>query len=1039
MNTNRRLLIGAVALAIAGPIAGLANFVFHAIAARALGPAAYGGLTSLLVLTVTVAVPAAAVQITLARSLLSGASSAQRMLRTAIRVAFGVGSVTALLSPVLASVLQLGSVLPIAALVGYLAATVVGIVPKAILVADERFVPLAGATLLGVALRLGIGALWLANGGGLVAAVLAGSIAEVAATAWLLWTTRSDRRSVAQVSASSWRSLLGPVLGLGALWCFLAVDTVVARVALEPETAGWYAAAAVLSRAVLFLPQTIATAAFARLADPLTRARALAWATAAALGVAVVSVAGLMIAGELLFRIVFGSGFSFDRQLLVVLGSSVAVVSVINVWIHARIAYGQPTGLRSIAMLLAATAGAVPAAAVSTYALGWWMLASAVFGLFVFRPRSAVAAPFPDPTVIPQAGNIEVSIVLPAYDVGKVLAQHLLAVERTLAHSTTSFEIIVVDDGSTDDTFEVAEAAGGPCTRVVRTPHRGKGAALRTGMAEARGDYIGFLDADGDIRAEVLGDLLSAAREPGTDGAVAVKRDMVTRGLPRRIGSIGYKILSRVVLAVDVHDTQTGAKVFHRTTVAAVLPWTEQRGFAWDAEFLAIARRLGFREFAEVTVDVGTSATSIRLSTVWAMFLSTIRIGARTAMIQRYPGSAEAHRHTNHRPDEPTPLGSHADGHTAEVPTSICGARHRILVLNWKCLRHPAAGGAEVFTHEVMRRWAALGHDVTLFTAAVDGLPESDVHDGYRVVRRGTRFSVYREARTYLWDNHRRFDIVVDEVNTRPFEAPLWSDVPVVAHIHQLARDVWFKEMPAPVAMAGRYVMEPTWLRAYRDTVVTTISDSSARSLRGAGLGRVINVGVGITLPDELPPPAKGLEPTVAFVGRMVSAKRPLDAIAGFAQARATLGGGRLRIVGDGPIAPLVAAAAARTPGVEYLGRVSEDDKFRILGESHALVVTSVREGWGLVVDEAAAMGAHAVGYRVPGLIDSIPAAGGTLVDPTPSALGATLAHLLPGLVERPQVPMRGGASDWDEVARRLLSVIDAVTTAPQLELTGAP
>ncbi|MGH8873791.1 MAG: glycosyltransferase, partial [Acidimicrobiia bacterium] len=73
----------------------------------------------------------------------------------------------------------------------------------------------------------------------------------------------------------------------------------------------------------------------------------------------------------------------------------------------------------------------------------------------------------------------------------------------------------------------------------------------------------------------------------------------------------------------------------------------------------------------------------------------------------------------------------------------------RILVMNWKDLAHPAAGGAEVFTHEVTRRWAAWGHEVTLFCAAADGRPTTERIERVRVVRRGSRWTVYREARLF--------------------------------------------------------------------------------------------------------------------------------------------------------------------------------------------------------------------------------------------------------------------------------------------------
>ena len=97
----------------------------------------------------------------------------------------------------------------------------------------------------------------------------------------------------------------------------------------------------------------------------------------------------------------------------------------------------------------------------------------------------------------------------------------------------------------------------------------------------------------------------------------------------------------------------------------------------------------------------------------------------------------------------------------------------RILFLNWKDLAHPAAGGAEVFTEEVARELVRRGHDVTLFAARVDGEPAREVVEGVEIVRDGSRFGVYRAARRF-WSQEGRgsFDVVIDEINTRPFLDP---------------------------------------------------------------------------------------------------------------------------------------------------------------------------------------------------------------------------------------------------------------------------
>jgi hypothetical protein len=158
----------------------------------------------------------------------------------------------------------------------------------------------------------------------------------------------------------------------------------------------------------------------------------------------------------------------------------------------------------------------------------------------------------------------------------------------------------------------------------------------------------------------------------------------------------------------------------------------------------------------------------------------------------------------------------------------------RILILNWKDTSHPLAGGAEVFTEEVAKALVLSGHDVTLFAAAVAGRPSRESVSGFEVIRRGGRLGVYRAARRF-WAAQPagRFDVVVDEINTRPFLTPRWvGETPVVALIHQLAREIWSYETPFPLSVLGRHVLEPWWLRAYRDVPALTVSTSSAESLR---------------------------------------------------------------------------------------------------------------------------------------------------------------------------------------------------------------
>ncbi|MEI2655562.1 MAG: glycosyltransferase family 4 protein [Microthrixaceae bacterium] len=245
----------------------------------------------------------------------------------------------------------------------------------------------------------------------------------------------------------------------------------------------------------------------------------------------------------------------------------------------------------------------------------------------------------------------------------------------------------------------------------------------------------------------------------------------------------------------------------------------------------------------------------------------------------------------------------------------------RILIMNWKDMTHPAAGGAEVYTEGFARELVKKGHEVTLFVSAVEGRPERDVVEGVRIVRRGGRLGVYRQARKF-WqeEGEGHFDVVVDEVNTRPFLTPRdVRSVPVVALIHQLAREVWDYEVPKPVGLLGRYVMEPWWLRSYRGVRVITDSPSSAESFVPYGIHGAHPLPIGAA-PFEVPDLPKEAVPTVIFLARLVESKRPHHVVDAFACVRQEFPDVELWMIGDGPYRSALEARAI--PGVTIFGRV---------------------------------------------------------------------------------------------------------------------
>lgn len=202
---------------------------------------------------------------------------------------------------------------------------------------------------------------------------------------------------------------------------------------------------------------------------------------------------------------------------------------------------------------------------------------------------------------------MDLSIVIPAYNEAGRIGRSLAALEDFLGGTGTEFEILVVDDGSTDDTIAVVERLGLPGVRCIATsPNRGKGHAVRVGMLAATGRVRVMFDADASMPPSELPRLLApidagraelAIGSRYIDGARTGKHQPAWR---RAWSRLANRIIQRSLVA-GVHDTQCGFKAF--TEQAAVDLFSRARidGWAFDLEILALARRLGY-SIAEVGI-----------------------------------------------------------------------------------------------------------------------------------------------------------------------------------------------------------------------------------------------------------------------------------------------------------------------------------------------------------------------------------------------------------------------------------------------------
>jgi glycosyltransferase involved in cell wall biosynthesis len=296
----------------------------------------------------------------------------------------------------------------------------------------------------------------------------------------------------------------------------------------------------------------------------------------------------------------------------------------------------------------------------------------------------------------------------------------------------------------------------------------------------------------------------------------------------------------------------------------------------------------------------------------------------------------------------------------------------RILWFNWRDIKNPDAGGAEVFTHEVMSRLAKKGYDMTLFTSRVSNLLQEEKIDGIKIVRRGAgKTRVYSKAKEFYNKNRSNYDFIIDEINTRPFLTPRFvKEKPILAVFHQLAREFWFYETFFPLNFIGYHYLERKWLSCYRNIPTVTVSNSSKEDLEALGFTRILMVPQGLSVTPLSKVPEKESSPTVAFIGRLKKAKLPHHAIQAFNLIKKEIPNSKMWIIGDGYMSEKLKKLNSRD--VFFYGHIKDQLKFKMLGRAHIVLVPAIREGWGLVVTESNAMGTPAIAYNVPGLKDSV-------------------------------------------------------------------
>ena len=303
----------------------------------------------------------------------------------------------------------------------------------------------------------------------------------------------------------------------------------------------------------------------------------------------------------------------------------------------------------------------------------------------------------------------------------------------------------------------------------------------------------------------------------------------------------------------------------------------------------------------------------------------------------------------------------------------------RLLVINWQDPRNPRAGGAEIHLQEIFGRLVARGHAVTVLASGWPGAPRQETVRGLEIHRVGGRYSFALRAPLYYRRvlASRAFDVVIEDLNKIPLYVPAWTDRPVVLIAHHLFGGSAFGAAALPVAAAA-WALEHTLRVAYRGIPVQAVSESTAEDLRRHGLRdrdiTVIHNGVSVEALEGTQD-ARAVDPTFLYLGRLQAYKRVDLILRAIARLREQMPSVRLIIAGRGPEEGRLKTLASQlgiASSVEFKGFVTEETKRQLFAQAWANVVTSVKEGWGITVLEAAAAGTPTVASRSPGLRDAV-------------------------------------------------------------------
>lgn len=236
------------------------------------------------------------------------------------------------------------------------------------------------------------------------------------------------------------------------------------------------------------------------------------------------------------------------------------------------------------------------------------------------------------------------SLIIPAYKQEQSIVKNVRRLIKELEPIRYEHEIIVVIDGMMDETYSKLKKANLPNVKVFAyEKNRGKSYAVRFGMSKALGDYVMFIDAGFEIDPNGISMLLEHMEWYEADIIVGSKRHpaaLVNYNWQRKILSLGYYYLVKLLFGIKVKDTQAGIKVFRKRVLEKILPRLVEKRFAGDLEMLVVAKQLGYKRIFEAPIkldyELANISSAATLRSIFGILIDTFAIFYRNNIIGYY-------------------------------------------------------------------------------------------------------------------------------------------------------------------------------------------------------------------------------------------------------------------------------------------------------------------------------------------------------------------------------------------------------------------